>query len=256
MGDPAEMQLPAGLSSARAGGLSDLIAEITGTRPRALPTLAPALLFADDAVQSRLDMPHASQADILIHDAQSIALDGAFPCDTALAARARRTPKGPLTEFTFTLMNGGSPVASLGTTLRLVPKTDLGAVKPTPFRTGSLTDTEWTGPLTVSQAQTDRYLALSGDANPIHQDVTQAQALGLPAPIVPGLLLLSLIQPAAEAAFPDARLTSLKSRFLAPLCVGNPMRIGLQPRGQTRARAYLIANGDRALAIADLTFQP
>jgi acyl dehydratase len=253
-----DMILRVGIGADRAAALSDLAGRISGYPVSRVPYLAPVLLFADPGLQARLPMPRPRPGVILVQEAQSVAYPAEFPLDTALAATAQGRTRGDLAELRFDLSADAGPVARLVTTLRQVPAADLGAVKPTPFRAASLGDgVQWTAPVAITQDQADGYIALSGDRNPIHHDPALARDLGLDAPIVPGLLLVSLIQPVAEATLPGAALASLKSRFLAPLCIGAPMRIGLQMRGPAtgglqRARAYLVDMTDRALAIVDL----
>ncbi len=127
----------------------------------------------------------------------------AFPLDTDLEATATARPQGDVVELRFSLVRRAGPVAHLATALRLVPVTDLGAVKATPFRTASLGDS----------VQLERPVhRLAGSDGPISDAVRRPEPdpsrprrgarLGLTAPIVPGLLLVSLIQPTCEAALP------------------------------------------------------
>jgi acyl dehydratase len=253
-----DMTLLGGLTANRARGLADLVADVTGSRLAGPPFLAPVLLYSDPSVQSQLDLPLPQGDAILVQEFQGVEYPAAFPLNTDLDAAATVRPQDDIVELRFSLSAAQAAVAHLSTVLRRVPVTDLGAVKATPFRTESLGDSvRWSAPFTVSQHQTDRYLTLSGDRNPIHRDPAEARRLGLTAPIVPGLLLVSLIQPICEASVPGGWLVSLKSRFLAPLCMLAPLRIGVQLRGGAldqvqKARAYLIDMDDRALAIVDL----
>lgn len=257
-GPSVDMSLRGGLASDRVERLAGLVSDITGLAVHDLPALAPVLLFSDPAVQAQLPMPQARDDEIVAQDAQSIAYATTFPLDTDLAATAIAHHRDNFVEFRFALSGTEGPVAHLVTALRLVRVTDLSAVKATTFRPASLGDNvQWSSPIAVSQDRTNRYLTLSGDRNPIHRDPARAQRLGLPAPIVPGLLLASLIQPFVEAALPDSTPISLNSRFLAPLCMQAPLRIGVQLResavgGIRKARAYSIDGTDRALAIIDL----
>ena len=256
MTKPVAMQLAGGLAQDRVTQLSDLIAEITASGLNSLPYLAPALLFARNEVQAAIGMPKAAPHEILVQDFQAIDHAAALPLDTALQASCLSTVKGGSTEFRIDL--GG--YLTLTTALRRVPRQDLSAIRPMLLRnTAALGDLGAAGPLVFSQRQVNRYLALSGDGNPIHSDPDEARSLGLPRPIVPGLLLVSTIQPDCAQALPDARLRNLKVRFLAPLCVQDSCHIALQsrgpgPEGSTRARAYVFAKDARALAIADLLF--
>lgn len=241
---PATVRLAAGTAQA----LAALVAEIAGAAPRALPWLAPALLFASPGGQRHLALPTPGPDELLIHDYQSVAYASGFPLDAPLAAEAETRGN----DRHVTLSANGAPVATLTTALRLIRRADLTAARPAPFPRRLADNLDWSAPLTASQDRTDRYLALSGDLNPIHRDAALAASLGLPAPIVPGLLLAALVQPAAEARN-ITRLTSLKARFMAPLTVDAAFRLALQPRGDTGLRAYLACD-THALALIDLGF--
>jgi acyl dehydratase len=248
------MRLAGGLPSATLSGLSALIAEITGTPPRAAPWLAPALLLAAPEVAPRLALPRAGGGEALVHEYQGADWQAPLPPDVPLTAAAARkqTPGGA--EYRFDLgPEGAAPAVSLTTALRVLAETDIAAAPPVPFRTAALRTAAISSPMRVTQAQADRYLALSGDDNPIHRDPAAAGRLGRAAPLVPGLLLLALVQPAAEAAF-AAPLSTLKARFMGPLEMDESLRLALLPRGAGRARALLLAGEDRALAAVDLAF--
>ncbi|WP_172293100.1 MaoC family dehydratase [Pseudoruegeria sp. HB172150] len=245
----AELELPRGLPAACAEELAALVGQITGRAPAALPWFATVLLFAEPEVNAHLALPETGPEEMLIHDYQSVDCPALLPLDTALTARAETTSRGDLTDHRFTLCRDGAEVAKLGTALRRVKIADLIAAAPAPFRAEMLKDVTWFGPFAISQELTDRYLALSSDPNPIHRDAELAPRLGLSAPVVPGLLLLSMIQPSSEVML-GAPLATLKARFMAPLTMNTELRIGLQRRGPARLRAYLEAGS--ALAVADM----
>ncbi len=240
--------LPRGLTSSTVDAMAALVGEIAARPLAAPPWLAPALLFADPDLQVRLDLPRPGPDEVLIHEHQSLEIAAPLPLDTPLTAAVTTKRDAGMADYRFTL----SDAVTLGTVLRLFPLAALADAEPAPFRPQMLKDTAVSGAFAITQAQTDRYLALSGDGNPIHSDPEAARALGLSAPVVPGVLLLSLVQPAVEAAFPGARLAMLKCRFMAPLEMGDPFRIALQKRNEGRVRAFLLGAADRALALADV----
>ncbi|MDF0601588.1 MaoC family dehydratase [Psychromarinibacter sp. C21-152] len=245
------MTLSLSLPAAATQALSALIAEITGAAPRDQPWTAPAMLFSDPAVKAALPVPEAAHGQVLVHDYQRIDRSGPLPPDSPLRATARATDGASGTEYTFVL-EAGSVAVTLTTALRLYDVAQVAGAAAAPFRAAMLAEAAETAPVTVSRSQTDRYLALSGDENPIHRDPEAAAALGFAAPIVPGMLLLALIQPLAEPVL-DGTLSRLTCRFMAPLEVGAACRIAVVPRGAGRARAVLYgAERDRMLAVADL----
>ena len=247
------------LNPDRATGFADLIAKIAG-RPLptgVLPWLTPALLFSDSAVQAQLGLPKPAVDQILVQDYQGLELLCPLPLGVPVSASVNRSVKNPTTEFDFSLGHDGVDIATLKTALRCVPRQDLASLKPMVLPDPkALGDRAFIADLNISQRQIDRYVALSGDHNPIHSDPAEAASLGLPAAVVPGLLLLSAIQPDVTAVSPGAALSLLKCRFVAPLCASQAFSIALQSRGPDRLRAYLLGDGARALAIADLQLSP
>ncbi len=257
----SDLHLPEGLDARKTYEFGLLIADIAGdTLGPALPYLAPALLFSSPAAQARIGVLQPGDDEVLLHDYQAIRYDAPLPCNRALEIGLTQNGTKTGGDYAISVSCDGIGALRLDTALRVVLRRDLLGLKPTQFRAPESLATLGLRPgLSVTQAQVDLYLALSGDSNPIHSDAPMAEALGLAAPIVPGMLLVSTIQPACHSALPNAQLISLKARFMAPLCVGAPYQIALQDRGKSdagiRLRAYLMTDSAQALAVADLVFQ-
>ncbi len=244
----ATLHLPDGLPAAQADALAALTAEICAPdAPHAAPWTAPALLLSDPAVRHLLALPEAAAGEVLVHDYQSFDIAAPLPAGSRIFAKAARNGS----EYGLVLRADPGEVR-MTSALRLLPAADIAAARPAPFRTDALRGAVWSPPLAIDRRRTDRYLALSGDANPIHRSAGAAAASGLPAPVVPGLLLLALIQPFAERALPGRSLSRLTCRFMSPLAVGGSARVAVMPRGPGRARAVCLGPDARALAIADL----
>jgi acyl dehydratase len=64
-----------------------------------------------------------------------------------------------------------------------------------------------------------RYVAASGDDNPLHLNPAAARAAGFSGSLVPGMLLLGLCERAIHAWRDDAGISRLAARFLHPLVV-------------------------------------
>jgi acyl dehydratase len=65
-----------------------------------------------------------------------------------------------------------------------------------------------------------RYAAASLDANPIHTDPDAAAAVGLPGPVVHGMLFVGQFESLLARWRPDWRVTKLDAKFLRPVPLG------------------------------------
>ena len=71
----------------------------------------------------------------------------------------------------------------------------------------------------VTRADLRAYAAASGDQNPIHQDETIAQSVGLPGVIAHGMLTLGLAARAVARWTGGAEVVELGAKFVAPVVV-------------------------------------
>ncbi len=237
------------LEPARVTDFARLIAAISGIDLPSVPVLAPALLFSDSKVQRQLDMPRPGPNEVVVQDYQSVRHMAALAVGDELSAAVTRPDRGTTTEFDITLSHAARPCVVLKTALRRVPRQDFTRRNATRFTPGQIAgDAGRVDGLCIPQAQVNAYLGLSGDRNPIHSDPTEAASLGFGAPIVPGLLLLALVQPFA----PAGRATAFRGRFMAPLMVDQPFSISLTHRGPGRLRAFIFTSNAGALALADM----
>lgn len=221
------------LRSAAADALADLVHTVTGRRPDGLPWTAPALLFNDPAVQTALALPCPGPGEVLLHEYQALRATGTLPLDAALPVAA---VPGKEVSVSF----GAPPVVELRAAFRLAPAKVLAEAAP--LRAHLPEDVSEEIPVSATAVQT--YLHLSGDQNPIHKSQAEADRLGLPSPIAPGLLLLSLMQP-----FVGGTAKTVTARFIAPVAVGAALRVGVQRRSEGRQRAMLLQNGAAHLVV-------
>lgn len=79
----------------------------------------------------------------------------------------------------------------------------------------------------VDQAMMDRFLATTGDENPIHLDADYAAEHGFQGRVVYGLLTASFYSTLAGVHLPGKRclLHGLKADFTAPVYVGDRLRV-------------------------------
>ena len=75
------------------------------------------------------------------------------------------------------------------------------------------------GVYSTEAARISRYLAATGDDNPIHHDVAVARAAGLEGPIIPGMFILGQFERAIREWRPDAEIMRVNGRFLSPVCM-------------------------------------
>ena len=76
------------------------------------------------------------------------------------------------------------------------------------------------GPTQFSNEAVATYCDACHDTNPIHSNEEVARRAGLPSCIVPGGLLVFLMERAMLANFPQARIIEIRTRFTAPLLIG------------------------------------
>jgi acyl dehydratase len=79
------------------------------------------------------------------------------------------------------------------------------------------------GPITAEQVAA--FATASGDRNPIHLDAEAARRIGLEGPPVHGMQLVALMHEAVVQSLPGAAVTSLATRFLAPVPVGSAVDV-------------------------------
>jgi acyl dehydratase len=124
---------------------------------------------------------------------------------------------------------------------RLLPPGRYGLAALRPF------DRIETGAVTVTAAMIDRFADLSGDRFALHMDDAAARALGFPARVAHGLLVLSMIdglKNQAPAQFDAIASLGWDIRFAAPVLAGDSLTALLVVQS-TR----LAADGLRGIAV-------
>ena len=77
----------------------------------------------------------------------------------------------------------------------------------------------------ISEAQVAAFAEVSGDANPLHVNTEIARTIGLQAAPVHGMLLVAFLHQAVRRHQPEAVVTGLSTRFMAPVPVGETIEI-------------------------------
>lgn len=87
-------------------------------------------------------------------------------------------------------------------------------------------------PLTVGPigpAEVEAFARASGDTNPLHVNTAIARTIGLEAAPVHGMLLVAYLNEAVRRFLPQAVVTGLSTRFMAPVPVGATVEISGRP---------------------------
>lgn len=100
-----------------------------------------------------------------------------------------------------------------------------------------------------------RYALVSGDDNPLHLDAKAAAAVGLEAPPVHGMLMMSCFEPALRHWRRDIIIRQLSGKFLRPVLAGRAISVTgrvaraiLEPRPELLLRLMAYGpNGDLAI---------
>lgn len=87
--------------------------------------------------------------------------------------------------------------------------------------------------LVLTQADFDRFAALSGDHNPIHVDPAYAAHSRFGATVSHGMLLFSVVRTFVDSICADSQLQAQTLKFPAPAYAGERLRIELVSNGNS-----------------------
>ena len=232
----------------RDADFTKLSAEITTLNTSGNPFISLAFLLSHPELSDLDEFLNPAQDQLVIHDYQVFKYAQNASIDKQDRAECAIQSKGATTELALDLAGTGS----LKTALRSIPKVDLAKAKPLQLRADSLANAISHDNLICTQSHVSTYVSISGDTNAIHTDPARAQSLGLPDTIVPGLLLVGLIQPVFEKRADTKKLQSLRARFTAPMITGTPFAISILERSPTSLRAF-VHSAAGAHVVADFT---
>lgn len=91
-----------------------------------------------------------------------------------------------------------------------------------------------------TQAEFDRFGALSGDCNPIHVDPGFAAETPFGATVAHGMLLLSAIRGLVARTWPDAKLDTQDLMFPAPTYADEPVTLSLEPQARRAGEPWRV----------------
>lgn len=207
----------------------------------------------------------AANGLILLHEAQTVTQTGPLVFDEAYQMRVEVDPTseiGRAARFDTVLRNRQDiAVLRMETRLRWMAREQVAGLTGPSFQHYARNlqlDPRDVVAWRPTRGVVDAYLRLSGDENPAHADTATAQALGLPAAVVPGMLLLARIDAQLRRTF-DRAPGMLRARFVGFVEIGAEVRIVMQrpvesaEAGDTRLRVVLAGPDETICAIVDAT---
>ncbi len=136
----------------------------------------------------------------------------------------------------------GQVLATLKSGLLLLPELPTGGGKKVEVQGDAVE-------VSFSDADLRAYADASHDFNPIHTDPAAARALGLPRPVVHGMLLLGRMASAVAALHPDRPTGTIDCLFLSPVLSGDRVRLAVESPAGNRVR-FQIVRADGTLAVS------
>lgn len=91
-----------------------------------------------------------------------------------------------------------------------------------------------------TQAEFDRFGALSGDCNPIHVDPGFAADTPFGATVAHGMLLFSAVRGLVARTWPDAELWTQELMFPAPTYADEPVTLCLEPQARQAGEPWRV----------------
>ncbi|WP_299356774.1 MaoC/PaaZ C-terminal domain-containing protein [uncultured Shimia sp.] len=119
-------------------------------------------------------------------------------------------------------------------------------------------DVVWRDTAQFGERAVADYLSLARDPNPIHVSDDAAREVGLQSAVVPGMFFAGVLDCVVSGLAPTSVLTQMKLRFMAPVPVGDGLRLGVLIRakhddGSSKSVRVFVLRHDMTIAvIADL----
>ncbi|WP_054002918.1 MaoC family dehydratase [Shimia sp. SK013] len=245
------------LSEGAVQSLSKLVSDLLDGRSAQISLTTAAMMLGAPDLKAVRDAMMPPVGKSVVHETQRFWRAADAPTSGSLEVSLAQSASEEAARFTFRLAIGGEVSGEMETRLRFVSADQMSMFKGAKFSERMASDkaiSESTLPLSPSAV--GDYVALAHDANPIHVDARAAKAAGLSGPVVPGMLLCALSEAAYRNAAGGQEALELKTRFMAAVPVGEPVRFILVPRGVGRAwqqaRVFCVTENDMIAAISDI----
>jgi len=249
--EAALRQLTSGVAESESAGLSELTAELLQLPGKASRLSArAAFLLGDLALTDVRDRLVAPVGMCAVHESQRIT----GTSNQALSVGAKVTvsshTNATSARLVFLVRNSE---ATLETRVRFLTTEKIRAMtapRLQPSMLGQGAHTLATLPLTATHIS--RYTTLAHDPNPLHADVTAAQAAGFPDVIAPGMLLCALAEMAFVHSSPDTKTCDLRARFLSPALVNTSVQVVVSQTSKPKSRVFVVSDTQDIHAIVDI----
>ncbi|MBO6899465.1 MAG: MaoC family dehydratase [Shimia sp.] len=106
--------------------------------------------------------------------------------------------------------------------------------------------------LQLTATHISRYTTLAHDQNPLHGDITAAQAAGFPDVIAQGMLLCALAEKAFLHGSPQSEIRDLRARFLSPALVNTSIQVVVTRSSAAKSRVFVVSETQDLHAIVDI----
>lgn len=240
--------------------MAGLLASAVGTiaEDHAVPFVYPIRFFADRSAAPAIEARLVGTDRLAIHESQLVRSARVLSAGEELTAALELRASDEAASLALALADEtGTPVAELTSHVRLAPVSTLLSAREVAGR-ARLQRGEVQASLVTAALEQDivtSYAQLSGDPNPMHTDRRLAASAGLPGCLVHGMLLLGLVEPALASFGLSRRLASLRARFLAPVFVGEQVRVNVIEPPSAAApgsfRVVMKAEGGPAVCLVD-----
>lgn len=224
-----------------------------------VPLVSPALLLGHPQLRDVAEKMLAPAGLGVVHEAQSFRISRPIRRDEAMSVEIEVSDVNAGRVFDFRWIVSGECFGEMQTRLKFVPANVMKNLKGAAFTERQMRpDMEVFETGVFSEQVVRRYLALAHDPNPIHVDDTAARAVGLNGAVVPGMFFAGVIEAAALRGFDARPIESMKMRFMAPVPVGERLKLAVLPRqrdqgGRVRdVRVFVVTEASVIAGVADI----
>ncbi len=249
--ETALRQLVRGVAESDSAVLSELAGELLQLPVKASPlSTRAAFLLGDPALAEVRDSLTAPAGTFAVQESQRIS--GIEDCAVVAGANVVLSSQANATSTRLSFQVNDTE-AALDTRVRFLTSETIRALtapKLQPKMLGQGAQTFATLPITATHIA--RYSTLAHDPNPLHADVTAAQAAGFTDVIAPGMLLCALAEMAFVHSSPDTKTRDLRARFLSPALVNTSVQVVVSQTSKTKSRVFVVSDAHDLHAIVDI----